>query len=150
MKVVLKIFIFGIFIFASIQNGLAFQDQNVLVDRMRQHENNILRTYLEYQKLYYEDKARLHELKAFEDLLTVYIDQVREIYETLNLSGKNVQITRDIAACALIFKALRYLEKAPLITEYYEKACYEFYEALRIYEGTMEQPVIYKDMQKEI
>ncbi|MFQ5770211.1 MAG: hypothetical protein ACE5HX_06725, partial [bacterium] len=106
--------------------GFAQQDQSILINRMRQHEQNILMTYLEFQKLYYEDKSRINELNAFEDLLTVYINQVKEIYETLNLSEKNIQIPRDITAGALIFKALMYLEKAPLNNEFYEKACYEY------------------------
>ncbi|MFQ5865537.1 MAG: hypothetical protein ACE5IW_09945 [bacterium] len=118
--------------------------------RMLQHENDILNTYLEYQKLYYEDKSRLHELVAFEDLLTVYINQVMEIYETLTLSEKKTQTPRDIAARALVFKALMFLEKAPLNVEYYEKACYEYYEALILYEDTEDPPVIYKDLPRMI
>ncbi|MFQ5750500.1 MAG: hypothetical protein ACE5HI_00765 [bacterium] len=130
--------------------GFAQQDQSILINRMRQHEQNILMTYLEFQKLYYEDKSRINELNAFEDLLTVYINQVKEIYETLNLSEKNIQIPRDITAGALIFKALMYLEKAPLNNEFYEKACYEYYEALKIYEGTEDPPVLFKDLPHEI
>jgi hypothetical protein len=126
------------------------QDQSMLVNRMKQHENDIVNTYLEYQKLYYEDKARVSELHAFEDLLTVYINQVSEIYETLNLSEKKMQTPRDIAARALIFKALMYLEKAPLNPEYFEKACYEYYEALNLYNGVDDPPVIFKDLPQTI
>ncbi|MFQ5604794.1 MAG: hypothetical protein ACE5HS_16105 [bacterium] len=128
----------------------AQRDQNVLINRMRQHENYILRSYLEYQKLYYEDKARIHELKAFEDLLTVYIDQVMEIYETLNLSNEDIQVPRNIAARALIFKALMYLEKAPLNHEYYEYACYSYYKALNLYSGSDDPPVLFKDLPQQI
>ncbi len=126
------------------------QDQSILINRMRQHENDILNTYLEYQKLYYEDKSRLSELKAFEHLLSVYISQVMEIYETLNLAEKKMEIPRDIAARALIFKALMFLEKAPLNKEYFEKACYEYYEALNLYRDTDDAPVIFKDLPQYI
>src|SRR3972149_971079 len=82
---------------------LAQVNTDALVKRMRQHESNILLMYLEYQKLYYEDKSRHHELKAFEDLLSVYIDQVTEIYETLNLSVRKTAAPRDITSRALVF-----------------------------------------------
>ncbi|MFQ5823735.1 MAG: hypothetical protein ACE5JB_06750 [bacterium] len=126
------------------------QDQGVLVKRMHQYENNILNTYLEYQKLYYEDKSSVNELEAFEELLTVYINQVMEIYETLTLAERKTQTPRNIAARTLIFKALMFLEKAPLNIEYYEKACYEYYEALRLYQNTDEPPVIYRDLPQVI
>ena len=128
----------------------AQQSADVLVARMRQHESSILRTYLEYQKLYYEDKSRTFELGAFEELLTAYIEQVMEIYETLNLTERQSPAPRDIAARVLIFKALTFLEKAPLNSEYYEKACYEYYEALSLYEGTDEPPVLFKDLPQPI
>jgi len=145
MSLAVRILIIALSLQAS-----ALYSQEFLVDRMRQHENSILRTYLEYQKLYYEDKSRAHELRAFENLLTVYINQVMEIYETLNLSAKKSSVPRDIAARALVFKSLMYLEKAPLNIEYYERACYEYYEALSLYEGTDEPPVIYKDLPQPI
>ncbi|HEX9652401.1 MAG TPA: hypothetical protein VGA99_01715, partial [bacterium] len=126
------------------------QDQNLLVNRMQQHENDIVNTYLEYQKLYYEDKSRIRELRAFEDLLSVYINQVMEIYETLGLSEKKMQTPRDIAARTLIFKALMFLEKAPLNPQYFEKACYEYYAALNLYKNTDDPPVIFKDLPQTI
>lgn len=136
--------------FLAVTASLWAQPQEMLVKRMQQHEHSILRTYLEYQKLYYEDKSRTHELHAFENLLTVYIAQVLEIYETLNLSDESFFMPRDIAARALIFKSLMYLEKAPLNVEYYERACYEYYEALELYEGTDAPPVIFKDLPQPI
>jgi len=130
--------------------GFSQSQPTVFIERMRQHEHNILNAYLEYQKLYYEDKSRINELRAFEELLTVYINQVMEIYETLNLSERKNEIPRDIASRALVFKNLMFLEKAPLNVEYYEKAWYEYYEALNLYEGTDAPPVIYKDLPQTI
>ncbi len=130
--------------------GFAQSNNNALIRRMSQHENNILHMYLEYQKLYYEDKSRKHELRAFEDLLTVYIDQVTEIFETLTLSERKNVTPRDIASRSLVFKAMMYLEKAPLNHEYYERACYEYYKSLNLYEGTEEAPVVFKDLPQQI
>lgn len=124
--------------------------QSPLVKRMSQHEHNILNMYLEYQKLYYEDKSQKKELRAFEDLLSVYIDQVTEIYETLTLSERQTELPRDIAARTFAFKALMYLEKAPLNYEFYERACYEYYASLQLYEETDEAPVIFKDLPQPI
>lgn len=126
------------------------QDSDGLVTRMRQYESSILLMYLEYQKLYYEDKSRVHELQAFEQLLSVYIDQITEIYETLNLAQRKNQVPRDIAARTLVFKALMFLEKAPLNPHYFERACYEYYAALDIYESTNDPPAIYKDLPQPI
>ena len=143
-------FIFSISVFCCFVGFHSVLAQDVLITRMKQHEHNILSSYLEYQKLYYEDKSRKHELQAFENLLTVYINQVVEIYNTLNLSERKASVPRDIASRAQIFKALMYLKKAPLNVDYYEKACYEYYEALNLYNGTDEVPVIYKDLPQTI
>ncbi|MFQ6113496.1 MAG: hypothetical protein ACE5NG_05330 [bacterium] len=150
MKATASLLLISLMCLFLIPTSYSQQDQSLLIKRMLQHENDILNSYLEYQKLYYEDKSRLHELAAFEDLLTVYINQVTEIYETLTLSERKTQTPRDITARALIFKALMFLEKAPLNVEYYEKACYEYYEALILYEDTEEPPVIYKDLPRTI
>ncbi|NIR52225.1 hypothetical protein GWO43_26900 [candidate division KSB1 bacterium] len=153
MKAVLTNSVYLFLISLSVLSRSTFgyaQSEEILIERMRQHENSILKTYLEYQKLYYEDKSSTHELQAFENLLTVYIGQVMEIYETLNFSEKKTRTPRDIAARALIFKSLMYLEKAPLNTEYYERACYEYYEALNLYEDKDDPPVIFKDLPQKI
>jgi len=150
MKALSRILFFSLCFSVFVLKGFSQNPPTVFIERMRQHEHNILNAYLEYQKLYYEDKSRAHELRAFEDLLTVYINQVMEIYETLNLSERKNEIPRDIASRALIFKNLMFLEKAPLNVEYYEKACYEYYEALNLYEGTDSLPVVYKDLPQAV
>lgn len=126
------------------------EPQARLVNMMLELEASILDAYLEYQKLYYEDKSRMQELRAFEDLLSVYIDQVMQIYETLSLAERETQVPRDIAARTLIFKALMFLEKAPLNIEYYEYACYEYYKALELYKKAEDVPVIYKELPRHI
>jgi len=145
-RILIVYFCFSVFVL----KGFSQTQPDVFIDRMRQHEHNILNAYLEYQKLYYEDKSRIHELRAFEELLTVYINQVMEIYETLALSERKNEIPRDIASRSMVFKNLMFLEKAPLNVEYYEKSCYEYYEALNLYEDTDAPPVIYKNLPQPI
>jgi len=132
MKALSRILFISLCFSVFVLKGFSQTQSGIFIDRMRHHEHNILNAYLEYQKLYYEDKSRIHELRAFEELLTVYINQVMEIYETLNLSERKNEIPRDIASRALVFKNLMFLEKAPLNVEYYEKSCYEYYEALNL------------------
>ncbi len=150
MKAAARLLLLWLLCVSVASEALAQSDQSSLVRRMSQHENSILKMYLEYQKLYYEDKSRRHELKAFEDLLTVYIDQVMEIFETLTLAQRKTETPRDIAARTLVFKALMYLEKAPLNKEFYERACYEYYQSLNLYEDTNSAPVIFKDLPQQI
>ncbi len=128
------------------------QDQNsILVSKMEDYEIDIQNTYNEYQKVYYEKKSSKDELIAFENIISVYVSQILEIYETLTLSNPAVlEKTRDIAARALIFRALTYLEKAPLNVEFYEKACYDYYRALEMYNEREKIPVILKPLPKSI
>ena len=79
MRALSRILFFGLYFSVFVSKGFS-QNQPTVFIEMRQHEHNILNAYLEYQKLYYEDKSRVHELRAFEELLTVYINQVMEIY----------------------------------------------------------------------
>ncbi len=145
MKAVASIFIVAVLLTCFTANGRT-QAKDGLVTRMRQHESSIFHMYLEYQKLYYEDKSRVHELAAFEKLLSVYIDQVMEIYETISLSVTENREPRDIASRALTLKSLMFLEKAPLNFHFFERACYQYYESLNVYEGTNEPPALYKDL----
>lgn len=117
----------------------------ILIPQMENNELDIQNTYREYQKIYYEKKSSLAELRAFEDIISIYVSQILEIYETLSLSGLgNLEVPRDIAARALIYRALIFLEKAPLNLEYYEKACYDYYRALVMFDNVDTIPAIFK------
>lgn len=123
----------------------------VLIPKMENYEVDIQSTYREYQKIYYEKKSSLAELRAFEDIISIYVGQILEIYETLSLSGFNqLDTPRDIAARALIYRALIYLEKAPLNLEYYEKACYDYYRALAMFDNVDTIPAIFKKLPNPI
>ncbi|MFZ5516029.1 MAG: hypothetical protein ACOY90_05295 [Candidatus Zhuqueibacterota bacterium] len=118
----------------------------ILIPKMESYELDIQNTYREYQKIYYEQKSSLAELRAFEDIISVYVSQILEIHETLTLSGfSNLESPRDIAARALIYRALIFLEKAPLNVHYYEQACYDYYKALAMFEGASDKvPALFK------
>jgi hypothetical protein len=123
----------------------------ILIPQMENYESDIQNTYREYQKIYYERKSSLAELRAFEDIISVYVAQILEIYETLSLSGfGRLETPRDIAARALIYRALIYLEKAPLNPEYYEKACYDYYRALAMFDNVDNIPAIFKRLPEPI
>jgi len=119
----------------------------ILIPQMENYESDIQDTYREYQKIYYEKKSSIAELRAFEDIISIYVAQILEIYETLSLSGfSELDAPRDIAARALIYRALIYLEKAPLNLQYYEKACYDYYRALAMFDNVDTIPAIFKKL----
>jgi len=123
----------------------------ILIPQMENYESDIQNTYREYQKIYYEKKSSLAELRAFEDIISIYVSQILEIDETLSLSGfGELETPRDIAARALIYRALIYLEKAPLNLEYYEKACYDYYRALSMFDDVDTIPAIFKRLPNTI
>lgn len=118
----------------------------ILIPKMESYELDIQNTYREYQRIYYEQKSSLAELRAFEDIISVYVSQILEIHETLTLSGfGNLEAPRDIAARALIYRALIFLEKAPLNVHYYEQSCYDYYRALAMFENATDKvPALFK------
>jgi len=131
--------------------SIAQENNAVLILKMENYEKDIQKTYNEYQKVYYERKSSKNELQAFEDIISVYVTQILEIYETLQLSlVDDITKPRDIAARALILRSLTFLEKAPLNNEFYEKACYDYYTALEMYQNVDEIPVILKPLPQPI
>lgn len=123
----------------------------ILIPQLENYELDIQSTYREYQKIYYEKKSSLAELHAFEDIISVYVSQILEIYETLSLSGfGDLEVPRDIAARALVYRALIFLEKAPLNLEYYEKACYDYYRALAMFDNVDNIPALFKRLPSPI
>lgn len=129
------------------QSAIAQQTYDSLLREMRQSETDVVETYRNYLWLFYEEKQSSSELLAFEELLGIYIVKLRQAYETMALLGpQNLEEPRDIAARSLIFRALTFLEKAPIDVTYFEKACYDYYEALTLYESTEKVPVIFKNL----
>lgn len=142
--IVIFLLLFTVKIFAQ-----SIEDK--LTPRMQAYEHDIENTYSEYQKLYYEKKSSEAELHALEEIISVYVDQILKIYETLVLSGtKSLYEARDIAARSLIFRALTHIEKAPLNPHHYELACYDYYAALDLYQDVDKIPVLFKPLPREL
>lgn len=136
---------------AIISSGWTQSIDRILVPQMELYESDIQSTYREYQKIYYEKKSSLAELRAFEEVISIYVSQILEIYETLSLSGfGQIESPRDIAARALIYRSLIFLEKAPLNPEYYEKACYDYYAALSMFDNSEKIPAIFKRLPEPV
>lgn len=150
MKLKVRIWFGGFWLlFAAKLLSQSIEDQ--LTPRMQAYEFDIENTYSEYQKLYYEKKSSEAELHALEQIISVYVDQILKIHETLVLSGTSqIYEARDIAARSLIFRALTHIEKAPLNPHHYELACYDYYLAQELYRNTDKIPVMYKPLPREL
>ncbi|MCU0642835.1 MAG: hypothetical protein MUC94_01045 [bacterium] len=145
MKQRLPWLFFTIIFLVAHSSGWTQNIDRILIPQMQLYESDIQSTYREYQKIYYEKKSSLAELRAFEDVISIYVSQILEVYETLSLSGfGQMETPRDIAARALVYRSLIYLEKAPLNPEYYEKACYDYYAALSMFDNSEKIPAIFK------
>ncbi len=143
------LFYFLSLLWVSLVMSQSIEDK--LAPRMQAYELDIENTYTEYQKLYYEKKSSEAELRALEEIISVYVDQILKIYETLVLSGTSgIYEARDIAARSLVFRSLTHIEKAPLNPHHYELACYDYYEALELYRNSNDIPVLYKPLPREL
>ncbi|KAA3662323.1 MAG: hypothetical protein DWQ10_02695 [Calditrichaeota bacterium] len=132
-------------------SGFSQGNYDTVIYEMANFEKTASATYKEYQWLYYEKKQSAEELLVFEDLLGVYVKRLREAYETMVLlSDKNIVEARDIAARALIYRALTFLEKAPIDISYFERACYDYYDAMQLYENTDDVPTMFKQLPQRI
>ena len=131
--------------------ALAQNPTEQLLHEMKQFEKSIVSIYRAYQWLYYEEKQSQAELLSFEDLLGVYVKRLQQAYDTVVLIGQEgVDEARDITSRAYVYRALTFLEKAPLDLAYFERACYDYYEALQLYNRTSSVPVIFKPLPEPI
>lgn len=122
-----------------------------LLHEMRQYEKSVISIYRAYQWLFYEEKQSRAELLSFENLLGVYVKRLQQAYDTVLLIGQDgVEAARDITSRAYVYRALTFLEKAPVDFSYFERACYDYYEALQLYNGTEDVPAIFKPLEEPL
>lgn len=118
--------------------------------QMVDYENDVVRCYNELQKFLYQDDRNIAEMIAFENLLSIYVDRILEIFSTMErLAGSSLETYRGVAARSLIFRSLTYLERSKEAHENFEKAVNDYKYALQLYKGTA-IPIMNKKLPYEV
>lgn len=118
--------------------------------QMVDYENDVVRCYNELQKFLEQDDRNIAEMIAFENLLSIYVDRILEIFSTMErLAGSSLETYRGVAARALIFRSLTYLERSKQARENFDKAVNDYKYALQLYKGTT-IPIMNKKLPYEV
>ncbi len=134
--------------FSSIQ---AQQIDMKLEEQMIALERDVVRIYNELQKLLYETNYRGNELLAFESLITIYVDEVLNLYDTFwRIKGTTLESQQNIAARCLIFRALTYLERTQEDRGNYIKACEDYKKALTLAQNELQEPLLNTKIPHEV
>lgn len=114
-------------------------------------ERDVVRIYNELQKFLFEDARSGNELLAFESLITIYVDEVLNLYDTFwRIKGTTLESQQNIAARCLIFRALTYLERAGENSSNYRKACDDYKRALRLAQNDLQEPLLSTKLPHEV
>jgi len=148
-----KILCFSILIF-FISNNINYS-QSIIETKFEQqmidYEADVVRCYNELQKFLNEYDRNIAEMIAFEDLLSIYVDRILEIYNTMQrLAGSSLETYRGVAARALIFRSLTYLERSKQAPENFEKAINDYKNALQLYKQETTIPIMNKKLPYEV
>ncbi len=118
--------------------------------QMVDYENDVVRCYNEFQKFLGQDDRNIAEMIAFENLLSIYVDRIMEIFSTMErLAGSSLETYRGVAARALIFRSLTYMERSKESRENFDKAVSDYKYALQLYKGTT-IPIMNKKLPYEV
>ena len=116
---------------------------------MVKYETKVLQVYQEMQALEESPLSR-NERVAFDSLLSAYTARVLEMYKTLSrLKSFTLENYRSIAARALIFRALAFIETATPTNGNIDRACSDYRQAL-ILSRDNKIPVINQSLPYEI
>jgi tetratricopeptide (TPR) repeat protein len=123
-----------------------------LEEQMVALERDVVRIYNELQKFLSDDPARRgNELLAFESLITIYVDEVLNLYDTFwRMKGTTLESQQNIAARCLMFRALTYLERANKNSTNYAKACEDYKKALYLSQNKLEEPLLSSKLPHEV
>lgn len=122
-----------------------------LEKQMIEYEADVVQAYHEIQNYLIETNVNQAELTAFEQLMSVYVERIFEIYSTLKrLKGYTLETYRAVVARALIFRALTYLERANENPGNYQKACEDYQKALKLYQKGTQIPIMNKRLPYEV
>lgn len=138
----------------ALQTGSSGYAQSVIESKFEQqmieYESDLFRCYNEMQKFLVENNEILAEMIAFENLLSIYVDLILEIYSTMErVTGAPLETYRAVAARALIFRSLTYLERSKKFPENKQKAINDYQHALQLYESTT-IPILNKKLPYEV
>jgi hypothetical protein len=119
--------------------------------QMVEYEVDVVRCYNELQKFLDKYDRNIVEMIAFENLLSIYVDRILEIYNTMErLAGSSLETYRGVAARALIFRSLTYLERSRQAPENFEKAVNDYKHALQLYKTSTTIPIMNKKLPYEV
>lgn len=123
-----------------------------LEEQMVALERDVVRVYNELQKFLSEDPHRRgNELLAFESLITIYVDEVLNLYDTFwRMKGTTLESQQNIAARCLVFRSLTYLERANKNSSNYAKACKDYKKALYLSQNKLEEPLLSSKLPHEV
>ncbi|MFQ5676651.1 MAG: hypothetical protein ACE5G1_12195, partial [bacterium] len=114
-------------------------------------ERDVVRIYNELQKFLYEDNRRGSELQAFESLITIYVKEILDLYDTFwRIKGTTLESQQNIAARCLILRSLTYLERLEEEPSNYAKACEDYKRALRLAQNEFKEPLLSTKLPHEV
>lgn len=147
-----RYFLFVLFCFFIISNSISQTNfESTFEQQMVDYEQDVVRTYNELQNFLLIGKPNLIEQTAFENLLSIYVDRILEIYNTMNrVTGSTLETYKGVTARALIFRSLTYLERSKGSEEYYHKACDDYKKALQLYQTGKNIPIMNKRLPYEV
>jgi tetratricopeptide (TPR) repeat protein len=148
MKLILVLWI----IFVGGISELSAQNiEMALEERMVALERDVVRIYNELQKFLYEGNRNGSELLAFESLMTIYVEEVLNLYDTYwRIKGTTLESHQNIVARGLIFRALTYLERARESQSNYSKACEDYKKALILSQNNLKKPLLSTKLPYEV
>lgn len=119
--------------------------------QMVDYEADVVRCYNELQQFLVKYDGNIAEMVAFESLLSIYVDRILEIFSTMErLAGESLETYRGVAARALIFRSLTYLERSRQAPENFTKAVDDYKHALRLYKQATTIPIMNKKLPYEV
>ncbi|MFQ5649001.1 MAG: hypothetical protein ACE5IY_03585 [bacterium] len=122
-----------------------------LEEQMVALERDVVRIYNELQKFLYVDDRRGNELLAFESLITIYVDEILNLYDTFwRIKGTTLENQQNIAARCLIFRALTYLERVAEDKGNYARACEDYKKALHLARNELKEPLLNTRLPHEV
>lgn len=150
--IIRRIWLFLLFVLVNVGLG---ESQSLIKTKFEQqmvdYEADVVRCYNELQKFIDEYDRNIAEMMAFENLLSIYVDRILEIFNTMErLAGSSLETYRGVAARALVFRSLTYLERSKEAPDNFNKAVDDYKHALELYKLGMTIPIMNKKLPYEV